>query len=280
MASVRKPRTVVIPAAGLGTHWLPQTWVTPKELLPIVDRPLLHWVVQGALTAGLTRVVLVIAPGKEAVARYFNRPADLEAHLRSQGRSELLDSLLDLQARIEVLTAVQERPLGLGHAVLQARKLVGDEPFGVLLPDELFEDEHPLVALVKNMPDEQTAMLAVREVLLEDTSKYGIVAGKDEGGLFRVERAVEKPRPADAPSRLAIVGRYILPADTFEILESLKPGANGEVQLTDALSRLAEQGRVAAVRTETLRFDTGRPEGWLAANLHFARKMGRLPPAS
>lgn len=275
MSKPQPIRKVVIPAAGLGTRMLPQTWATPKELLPIVDRPILHLVCEEAARAGMSDIVLIVSPGKESVAEYFDRPIALEETLAVRGKIQFLKPLLELQAKVRVKVVSQEKPLGLGHAILCARPVVGEESFAVLLPDEIFDGEptpFEQLAVQRNAAAEDTGSVALMEVPRERTSRYGIVYGKAKEGRFYIDGAVEKPDPESAPSNLAIVGRYLLPSDTFAILERVKPGAGGEIQLTDALAELARQGRLIGTRISNRRFDTGSPAGWLAANEYFSKK--------
>lgn len=274
MSARTQVQKVVIPAAGLGTRMLPQTWATPKELLPIVDRPILHRVVEEAADAGLTEVIFVVGPGKESIVDYFRRPEELVRRLEASSKRSLIEPLLKLQERVAVRTAMQNEPLGLGHAVLCARNDVGGEPFAVLLPDELFDGKPmPFEQMLGRRPSGDTGAVALLEVPPEDTNKYGICDGEEQDGLYYVRRAVEKPDPKDAPSNKAIVGRYILPPDTFKILEQTRPGAQGEIQLTDALQVLAGEGRLLGETVSVARFDTGNPKGWLRANAHFGRDL-------
>lgn len=264
--------TAIIPAAGLGTRWLPQSLAAPKELVPIVDRPVIHHVVEEAAAVRIRRIVLVIAPGKESLVNYFTRPNDLVETLKDKGRLSLIEPLLTLLRRIEVCAVYQDDPRGLGHAILCARDEVGDSSFAVLLPDEIFDGKpEPLTQLV-HAAGAANGAVSLLEVPEQDVSQYGIVGGRREGKLFRIAQAVEKPPRAKAPSQLALVGRYVLPPDTFDILAKGTPDKSGEIQLTPALNRLAAQGRLVGAPVECERFDAGQPEGWLAANEHFGRQ--------
>lgn len=266
-------KTAVIPAAGLGTRWLPQSLAMPKELIPLVDRPVLHYVVEEAAAARIRRIVLVIAPGKEAMLNYFTHPKKLVDHLKAEGRLHEIEPLLTLLRRVEVCAVYQDEPRGLGHAILCARDEVGSDPFAVLLPDEVFDgDPTPLSQLLPAAGADDGAV-SLLEVPKAEVGNYGIVEAQPEGEFLRVWQAVEKPKPEKAPSRLALVGRYVLPADTFKILEKCEPSENGEIQLTSALAKLASQGRLLGARVECKRFDTGQPRVWFEANEYFGKKI-------
>ena len=265
-------QTAVIPAAGLGTRWLPQSLAAPKELVPIVDRPVLHYVVEEAAAARIRRIVLVISPGKEALVNYFSRPEKLVESLKQSGRLAEIEPLLTLLRRVEVCAVYQDEPRGLGHAVLCAREEVGEGPFAVLLPDELFDGKPQPLRQLLDAAGKGEGAVSLLEVPAKEVSSYGIVGGDVEGKLLRIRKAVEKPKPSQAPSRLALVGRYVLPFDVFEYLRAGKPGANGEIQLTSALAQLAAQGRLLGATVGCTRFDAGQPRGWLAANEYFGRQ--------
>lgn len=268
-------QTAVIPAAGLGTRWLPQSLAAPKELVPIIDRPVLHYVVEEAAAARIRRIVLVISPGKEALVNYFSRPEGLVEMLKKDGRLSEIEPLLTLLRRVEVCAVYQDEPRGLGHAILCARDEVGDGPFAVLLPDELFDGKPQPLRQLLDAATEKDAAVSLLEVPAGEVSNYGIVAGKKEGKLLRIARAVEKPTRRAAPSRLALVGRYVLPADTFELLRSTSPDSKGEIQLTPALARLAAQARLLGATVRCKRFDAGQPRGWFEANQHFGKQHFR-----
>ena len=266
-------KTAVIPAAGLGTRWLPQSLAAPKELVPIVDRPVLHYVVEEAAAARIRRIILVIAPGKEAMLNYFTRPDKLVEKLKAERRLHEIEPLLTLLRRVEVCAVYQDEPRGLGHAVLCARDEVGNDPFAVMLPDEVFDgDPSPLSQLIPAAGADDGSV-SLLEVPKAEVGNYGIVEAQKEGELLRVWQAVEKPKPEKAPSRLALVGRYVLPGDTFKILEKSEPSAGGEIQLTSALAKLAAQGRLLGAQVKCRRFDAGQPQGWYAANEYFGKKI-------
>ena len=271
---MRRVRTAVLPAAGLGTRFLPATKSVPKELLPLLDRPVIDYIVAEAVEAGIERIVLITSRGKDALADFFDRSPSLEAHLRSTGKLALLDRVLEVCSRAEVVTIRQQQMLGLGHAVGCAQAAVGGEPFAVMLGDEVIFSDSPalghLLTIHQTLPPSH-AVVALMEVAQEQTRRYGICAGEwlDENRM-QVAAMVEKPRPEEAPSRQAIVGRYILPPDIFDVLAQTPPGAGGEIQLTDALSVLAEQGRVIGTRFPGIRHDTGHVLGMLRAAMFAA----------
>lgn len=273
----RTVRTAVLPVAGFGTRWLPITKAVPKELLPILDRPCIEYAVVEAVAAGIERIVLVTTHGKEALTDYFDTNPELERHLEEQGKTELLAMVRGITGLADVVTVRQREARGLGLAVLSAQSAVGDEPFAVLLADDLIDSTRPAIGQLCEATPEGMAAVALMEVPLEKVGQYGVCSGTwAREGLMFVDHMIEKPDPASAPSRQAIVGRYILPPDIFSILERTPRGRNDEVQLTDALAVLAGAGRVVGVRFEGRRFDAGSLPGWLEANLHFAKGRPEL----
>lgn len=262
----------VLPAAGLGTRFLPVTKAVPKEMLPLLDRPCIEYVVAEAVEAGLTDVVLVTSRGKASMEDYFDRAPALEATLEAAGKRALLDEVRRVARLATVVTVRQQEQRGLGHAVLAAAPAVGDAPFAVLLGDDIIDAPTPAVGqLAKVHADVGGAVVALQEVPRADTKKYGICAGEMEtADRMRVRAMVEKPAPEDAPSNLSIVGRYVLPGEIFDILRRTPPGAGGEIQLTDAIAVLAARGEVRGLLFEGRRFDTGNPLGLLDASLHYA----------
>jgi UTP--glucose-1-phosphate uridylyltransferase len=259
-------RKVVFPVAGLGTRFLPATKVVAKEMLPVLDRPLIQY----AVDAGAETLVFVTNRYKHSIADYFDSAYELEETLERAGKHELLAMVQGLlPPHVRCVYVTQEQALGLGHAVLCAKAVVGDEPFGVILPDDLIVNDGPgaLRQMAERIVD-GGGVLAVEEVPQADTGKYGIVA-VDAGGE-RIRHMVEKPRPEEAPSNLAVVGRYVLPARIFELLEQTTPGAGGEIQLTDAIAALLEEAPVLAHRFAGKRFDCGNKAGMVRATLHFA----------
>ena len=271
-------RTAVIPAAGWGTRMLPASKAVPKNLLPLVDRPMIHYIVEEAVQAGLTRIILVTSPGKDALADYFSPAPELEAFLRDKGRSPLLAPVQRLMDAAEFSTVPQEEQLGLGHAVLTARHAVGDEPFAVLLPDDLILDDAPAIGrLLAVARERQASVVAVEEVPMERISAYGAIEPRAVAeGLYQVLGLVEKPPPDEAPSNLGIVGRYVLTPEVFAALEQLQPGAGGEIQLTDGLSRLLESQGVYAHRLHGTRYDAGNPVGLLQAAVALALRREEM----
>ncbi|HJW34283.1 MAG TPA: UTP--glucose-1-phosphate uridylyltransferase GalU [Holophagaceae bacterium] len=271
-------RKAVIPVAGLGTRFLPITKAQPKEMLPLVDKPVIQHVVEEAIRAGVESVVLVTGRGKQAIENHFDVAYELEDTLQRRGKTEDLQQVRGITALSQFAYVRQGEPLGLGHAVLCARHAVGNEPFALLLGDDVFAEEHPaLESLVAAYEQTGKSVVGVQEVPLEHVSRYGIVsAPKDPSKVWEVTHIVEKPKPADAPSRYAVVGRYILSPHVFEHLAALEPGVGGEYQLTDALMKLAEEGQLVACPIPAKRFDTGNKLDYLKANVEFALKREDL----
>jgi len=276
------PRTVrkaVFPVAGLGTRFLPATKAMPKEMLPVVDRPLIQYAVDEALAAGISELIFVTHRSKRAIEDYFDRAVEIELELESKGRQRQLSELRSLAPQhVHIAYARQGVPLGLGHAIYCARHLIGNEPFAVLLPDELIADEPPALAqVIDRYADCGMSVLGVQQVSHAETSQYGIVdieAGATAAS--RVRGVVEKPPPGKAPSDLAIIGRYVFTPGILDCLENLAPGANNEIQLTDAIARLLEKEPVFAERLTGQRFDCGSKIGFLEANLAFGLRHPEL----
>lgn len=264
----------VLPSAGLGTRFLPATKAIPKEMLPLLDRPCLAYAVAEAVEAGITEIVLVTARGKSAMVDYFDRSPSLEAQLEAAGKLALLREVQEASRMATVIAVRQQEQLGLGHAVLCARAAVGDEPFAVLLGDDIIDASSPVIGqLTAEYQRHPGAIVALKDVPREETRRYGICAGSMvRSDLMHIDAMVEKPRPEDAPSTFSIVGRYVLPPGIFDILERTPRGAGGEFQLTDALAVLAGRGEAWGLVFEGQRFDTGNPLGLLDATLHFALK--------
>lgn len=268
-------RKVVLPVAGLGTRCLPATKVLPKEMLPVWDRPLIQYAVEEAAAAGIREVILVTAPGKEMLEEHFRPAPALERSLAARGKDELLARVrATLPAGVTVATALQPEPLGLGHAVWCARELVGDEPFAVILPDDLVLAERPCLAQMIDAWRECGGNLAaVEEVAAEDTARYGILRVTGErGALVAADSVVEKPRPADAPSRLAIIGRYILGPAVLRALDAGKRGAGGEIQLTDAIADSMATTPFHGFRFAGQRIDCGTAAGLLEGSFTVAAR--------
>lgn len=267
-----KVKKAVIPAAGLGTRFLPLTKSVPKELLPLVDKAAIQYVVEEAVEAGIEHVVIIIAPGKEAISGYFSRNPSLEDILATRQDYEHLSHLEKLSNIVEITYVYQSEQLGLGHAVMCASNVVGEEPFAVMLPDDIIIGEQgALSQLMEIFNEHETSVIAVEEVQGNQIQGYGvIVPERVNERIFRVLGTVEKPDVADAPSNLGIVGRYILSADIFGKLESLQPGAMGEIQLTDGLELLLKNQPMYALRFQGIRYDVGNPLGLLKASVDLA----------
>tara|TARA_R110002020_G_scaffold48837_16_gene139202 strand:+ start:1723 stop:2601 length:879 start_codon:yes stop_codon:yes gene_type:complete len=267
-------RKAVFPVAGLGTRFLPATKTVPKEMLPVVDKPLIQYAVDEAIEAGCDTLVFVTNRYKHAVADYFDKAYELEHKLEKKGKSELLSLIRDVLPRhVRAVFVTQAEALGLGHAVLCAEPVIGNEPFAVLLPDDLIWNKGP--GALKQMADlaqaEDASVIAVQDVPREQTGSYGIVATRDFSGRFgEIEALVEKPHPEDAPSTLAVVGRYVLDGSIFELLRKTAPGAGGEIQLTDAIAALMANKRALAYRFQGRRFDCGSRIGLVEATIEFA----------
>jgi UTP--glucose-1-phosphate uridylyltransferase len=270
----RMIRTAVFPVAGLGTRFLPATKTVPKEMLPVVDRPLIQYAVDEAIDAGCDTLVFITNRYKHAVADYFDKAYELEQKLEKAGKTELLAEIRDVLPRhVRAVFVTQSEALGLGHAVLCARPVVGDQPFAVLLPDDLIWNRGPgaLRQLADLAEREEASVVAVEEVPREQTSSYGIVATEGfDGRSGRVTGIVEKPRPEDAPSRLAVVGRYVLQPRIFDLLAATRPGKGGEIQLTDGIAALLAEQKVMAHHFQGRRFDCGSRIGLVQATLQYA----------
>ena len=277
-------RKVVFPVAGLGTRFLPATKVVAKEMLPVLDRPLIQYAVDEAVDAGADTLIFVTNRYKHAIADYFDKAYELETKLEQAGKKELLAMVQNvLPKHVRCVFVTQPEALGLGHAVLCAKPVVGNEPFGVILPDDLIWNQGPgaLRQMAELAAFENSGVIAVEEVPREQTNKYGIVdATPVSARAALIKLMVEKPKPEDAPSNLAVVGRYVLPGRIFSLLESTKPGAGGEIQLTDAIDALLKQERVLAYRFQGERFDCGNKLGLVKATLHFALQDESLAAAT
>jgi UTP--glucose-1-phosphate uridylyltransferase len=271
-------RKVVIPAAGLGTRFLPATKAVPKEMLPIVDTPTIQLIVEEAVKAGAQQIVVVNGRGKSAIEDHFDRSYELEDTLSRKNKSDLFQQVRRISDLVRVVSIRQKEPLGLGHAVLAARPAVGEEWFGVLLGDDLIDSDEPGIGQLARVAQQTgKAAVALMPVPDDQTHMYGVGAGKAQAdGNILVDRIVEKPPRGTAPSNLAVIGRYLLPPDIFGILEQVKPGAGGEIQLTDALAVLAQQGRLIGVRFKGERHDAGDRLGYLQANIAYALKRPDL----
>lgn len=266
-------RTAVIPAAGLGTRFLPATKAVPKELLPIIDVPALQLVIDEAVGAGIDHIVIVNSHSKPSIEAYFEDAPEVVAKLIASGRTEMAERLQAIGRDIRVSFAYQDHPRGLGHAVGCARETVGQEPFAVLLPDELMGTSELLKAMCAVCESSGGSVVGLKRVPLTEVSAYGVIApiGEiDADGVVAIRDLVEKPAMEDAPSDLIIIGRYVLTPDVFDAIAQLQPGAGGELQLTDALRVQAASAPFHGVLRDVLRFDTGNPVGWLSAVVELA----------
>lgn len=275
-----KVRKAVITAAGLGTRFLPVTRSQPKEMLPLVDRPLIQYTVEEAIKSGIEQIIMVTAMGKRAIEDYFDRSFELEHFLEQKGETALLRKMLEISSLADICFVRQKEQLGLGHAILTVKDVVGDEPFAVMLPDDIITSEIPALKQIIDVHEKyNSSVVAVERVSDEDVSKYGIIETKPAGKLvYQVMSLVEKPEPSQAPSHLGIVGRYILTPQIFDILKFTPPGKNGEIQLTDALNILLKEHQLYARELEGKRYDAGMPLGWLKANCALALERDDIGP--
>lgn len=275
-----KIRKAVIVAAGWGTRFLPITRSQPKEMLPLVDKPIIQYSVEEAVASGIEEVVLVTAAGKRAVEDYFDRAFELEDVLEQKGESKLLQEMRELSNLIDICYVRQKGQLGLGHAVLTARNVIDDEPFALFLPDDVVDSKVPLLKqLMEVYERHKGSVIAVERINREDTVKYGIIEPREiSDRVYQVLNIIEKPQPEEAPSNLGVVGRYILMPEIFDILEVTPPGKNNEIQLSDALQSLLQKQAVYAYELEGTRYDTGNPLGWLKATVSLALKRPDIGP--
>jgi UTP--glucose-1-phosphate uridylyltransferase len=277
--TLNKVRKAVFPVAGLGTRFLPATKAMPKEMLPVVDKPLIQYAVEEAAAAGIEQMIFVTGRNKRAIEDHFDRTPELEQQLQAGAKHELYDLLMSATPKgVSFIYVRQPEPLGLGHAVLCAESVVGDEPFAVILADDLIDATPGVTAqLVDSYQRTGASVLAVENVPLEDTEKYGIVASEALNPREeKVTRIVEKPKPEEAPSTLAVVGRYVVRPEIFTELAMTPRGRGGEIQLTDAIERRVARGEVIARRFEGRRYDCGSKAGFLEANVAFGRRQGFL----
>jgi len=268
----KKLRKAVFPVAGLGSRFLPVTKASPKEMLPIVDKPLIQYAVEEAAAAGITEMIFVTGRNKRAIEDHFDKAYELETELERKNKDDLLTMVRSvLPEGVRCIYIRQAEPLGLGHAVLVAQPVVGDDPFAVILADDLMDSQPPAMArMAEIFAREQCSLLGVEEVPREQSQSYGMVTIDGmKADTARIQGIVEKPKPADAPSNLGVIGRYVLSNKIFEILSQVKPGAGGEIQLTDAISQLLSHERVLAVRLPGRRFDCGSKLGYLQATVEY-----------
>ena len=275
-----KVRKAVITAGGWGTRFLPLTKSQPKEMLPLIDKPLIQYAVAEAINSGIEQIILVTALGKNAIEDYFDHSFELEYFLEQRRETELLKEMRALSNLANICYIRQKEPLGLGHAILATRDIVGEEPCAVLLPDDIIDSKVPaLKQLLKVYEEHKTNVIAVERVSRQETVNYGIIEPKQiSDRLYRVLRLVEKPEPDNAPSNLGIVGRYILMPEIFATLKVTPPGKKGEIQITDALQLLLERQEVIACEFAGVRHDAGTPLGWLKANIALALNHPDIGP--
>ncbi len=267
----------LFPAAGYGTRFLPATKATPKEMLPILTKPLIQYGVEEASDAGMDVMAIITGRGKRALVEHFDISYELEHQIKGSSKEALLKSTRDMMDKCTFTFTRQTEMLGLGHAILKGEPLIGNEPFGVILADDLCvneEGDNVLAQLVKIYDKYKCCVVAIQEVPKEETYKYGVIDGKEiQDDVFMISDMVEKPDPDDAPSNLAIIGRYILTPDIFRTIEETKPGKNGELQITDALMNHAKKGMVLAYKFKGERFDCGSVDGFVQATNYFYDKM-------
>jgi UTP--glucose-1-phosphate uridylyltransferase len=273
-----KVRKAIIPAAGLGTRFLPATKAQPKEMLPIVDKPTLQYIIEEAVNSGIEEILIVTGRNKKSIEDHFDKSIELELELEAKGKHDLLDEVRKISDMVNIHYIRQKEPKGLGHAIYCAKSFIGDEPFAVLLGDDIVHADKPcLKQMIEVYEQYRTSILGVQKVPNKDVSKYGIVDGIQlENGLYKVKGLVEKPAVEDTPSDVAILGRYIINSKIFKILEHTRPGKGGEIQLTDALTELAKQEPMYAYHFEGKRYDVGEKQGFLEATVEFALRREDL----
>jgi UTP--glucose-1-phosphate uridylyltransferase len=274
-------RKCLFPAAGYGTRFLPATKAVPKEMLPILTKPLLQYAVEEALSASMNNMAIVTGKGKRAIEDHFDRSLELETQIKGTQKEELLKEINSVCKRSTFTYVRQKQMLGLGHAILTGEPLIGNEPFAVHLADDLCinDGNSVLTQMIEVFKKYQCSVVAIEEIPMDQTDKYGVIAGDIVDGTdntYRVTDMIEKPNPEDAPTNMAIIGRYILTPDIFDILRSTKPGKGGEIQITDALLVQAKQGNVIAYKFKGKRFDCGSVKGYIEATNYFAKQQGIL----
>jgi UTP--glucose-1-phosphate uridylyltransferase len=269
---MNKVRKAIIPAAGLGTRFLPATKAMPKEMLPIVDKPTIQYIVEEAVASGIEDIIIVTGKGKRSIEDHFDHAMELENNLVEKEKYELLETVQSISNMIDIHYIRQKEPKGLGHAILCARKFIGDEPFAVLLGDDIVQAEKPCLAQLMDEYNQRfSSVIGVKRVPESDTHRYGIIDPlESEGRTFQVNNFIEKPAPGTAPSNLAIIGRYILNPEIFMFLEKQELGAGNEIQLTDAIQKLNKIQRVFAYEFEGNRYDVGEKQGFIETTIEFA----------
>ncbi|MBL4930348.1 MULTISPECIES: UTP--glucose-1-phosphate uridylyltransferase GalU [Clostridium] len=273
-----KVRKAVIPAAGLGTRFLPATKAQPKEMLPIVDKPTIQYIVEEAVASGIEEILIITGRNKRAIEDHFDKSVELEDELENNHKEELLELVKKISNMVDIHYIRQKEPKGLGHAIGRARTFVGNEPFAVMLGDDIVDSRVPcLKQLIDCYNEYKTTILGVQPVNKEDVCKYGIIDGlRVEDRVYKVKNMIEKPKVEEAPTNIAILGRYIITPNIFEILENTKPGKGGEIQLTDALKELSNTEAVYSYCFEGKRYDVGDKFGFLQANIDYALKREDL----
>ncbi len=271
-------RKAIIPAAGLGTRFLPATKAQPKEMLPIVDKPTLQYIIEEAVDSGIEEILVITGRNKKSIEDHFDKSVELELELESKGKLDLLKEVRKISNMVNIHYIRQKEPRGLGHAIHCAKSFIGQEPFAVLLGDDIVYSDKPcLKQMIEVYEEYKTTVLGVQEVPLQDVSKYGVVEGKHiEDRVYKVRNLIEKPQVEEAPSNIAILGRYIINPAIFEILEHTAPGKGDEIQLTDALRELAQKEAMYAYQFEGQRYDVGDKQGFLQATVEFALRRGDL----
>lgn len=275
----RKIRKAVIPAAGLGTRFLPATKAQPKEMLPIVDKPTIQYIIEEAVASGIEEILIITGRNKKCIEDHFDKSVELELELEKSGKKEMLKLVREISDMVDIHYIRQKEPKGLGHAISCAKTFVGNEPFAVLLGDDLvYNEEKPcLKQLIDCYNEYNTSILGVQTIDAKDVDKYGIIKGIHiEGRVHKVRGLVEKPTVKEAPSNIAILGRYIITPQIFEILEETKPGRGGEIQLTDALSKLINEEAIYAYKFEGIRYDIGDKLGFLKATVEYTLRREDL----
>jgi UTP--glucose-1-phosphate uridylyltransferase len=273
-----KVRKAIIPAAGLGTRFLPATKAQPKEMLPIVDKPTIQYIIEEAISSGIEEILIITGRNKKCIEDHFDKSVELEMELDKSGKVELLGLVKDISSMVDIHYIRQKEPKGLGHAIHCAKTFVGNEPFAVMLGDDIVDSEVPcLKQLMDCFNEYKTTILGVQQVPEIDVSKYGIVNGRFiEERVYKVKDLVEKPKAEESPSNIAILGRYIITPQIFEILENIEPGKGGEIQLTDGLRKLIEHEAMYAYNFEGRRYDVGDKLGFLQATVEMALKRDDL----
>ena len=268
-------KKAVFPVAGLGTRFLPATKANPKEMLPVVDKPLIQYAVEEAMQSGITELIFVTGRNKRSIEDHFDKNVELEASLMASNKSLLLESIRSIiPTHVKCIYTRQSEPLGLGHAVLQAKTIINDEPFAVLLADDLTDAKTPVLKqLISQHQKEQASVIAIEDIPKDKTVQYGIVdVSTSKDNLYKINSIVEKPQPKDAPSTLGVIGRYVFNPEIFDCLEKIKPGKGGEIQLTDAIQMLLSQQSIFAYQFEGKRYDCGDKLGFMKANIEFSKR--------